>query len=165
MATINVLPGALTPINACNSSFIANNGDMFDGDPTSDVINLKDHDGVLFVINCGTGATGTAKITAESCDDVTPTTATDIAFYYRANTVADTWGAWTLATAGTGFTTAAQADKCYQVLIQGDLLGGGTDHRVRLQMTEVANAAVHGGVVAYMVGPKYAQEVPATVLT
>ena len=151
-------------VNAFNSSFIAANEDIFNGDPASDVINMSEWKDIIFIIQKGAGATGTATVTVESCDDVTPTTSTAVAFRYRSMTLAtDTWGAWTAAAAA-GFTTSAGADDAYEIWISAAELSG-TDKYVRLQLTEVVNNPCDGGVVAVLFNPRYAEDVNATVLT
>jgi len=118
---------------------------------------------VTFVIQKGAGATGTATITVESCDDTTPSTATAIAFKYRVCTSGDTFGAWTAATSA-GFTTTAGADQVYEIsIISANLYS--TDKYVRLQCTEVVNSPCDGGMCAIMTEPRYAEDITSTVLT
>ena len=151
-------------VNCFNSSFVAANEDIFNGDPASDVISMSDWRDIVFYIQKGAGATGTATITVESCDTVVPGTATAIVFKYRIMTTAtDTWGAWTDATVA-GFTTTAGADDAYEIWISSSELSG-TDKYVRMQCTEVADAAVDGGMGAFLVNPRYAEDVNRTVLT
>jgi hypothetical protein len=151
-------------VNCFNSSFVAANEDMWNGDPASDVINMTDWRDCVFYIQKGAGAVGTATITVESCDDVTPTTSTAIVFKYRSMTTAtDTWGAWTNATVA-GFTTTAAADNAYEIWVQAAELSG-TDKYVRMQCTEVDSTAVDGGMGAILINPRYAEDVNRTVLT
>ncbi len=148
-------------LNCADSNFIAANEDMFNGDPATDVLSMKNADEIHFIIAKNAGATGTATITVESCDDVTPSTATAVAFQYRAQTTIDTWGEWQDATSA-GFTTTAGANQMYQVRITQDGLSS-DDAFVRMQMTEVVDSPCDGAVIA-MVVPRFAQEVPQTVL-
>ena len=150
-------------VNAFNSSFIAANEDIFNGDPASDIMNMEEWRDCIFVIQKGAGAAGTATITIESCDTVVPGTATPIIFKYRIMTKAtDTWGAWTDATTA-GFTTTAGADDAYEIWVQAIDLGD--DKYVRMQCTEVADGGCDGGIVAILFNPRYPQSVPGTVLT
>ena len=151
-------------INCFSSGFVAANEDIFNGDPASDVISMTDWRDIVFYIQKGAGATGTATITVESCDTVVPGTATAIVFKYRIMTKAtDTWGAWTEATTA-GFTTTAGADDAYEIWAQAAELSG-TDKYVRMQCTEVADSPCDGGMGAILFNPRYAEDVNRTVLT
>jgi len=151
-------------VNCFNSSFVAANEDIFNGDPASDVISMTDWRDVVFFIQKGAGATGTATITVESCDDVTPSTSTAVVFRYRIMTKAtDTWGAWTDATTA-GFTTTAGADDAYEIWAEASKLSG-TDKYVRMQCTEVVDSPCDGGMGAILVNPRYAEDINRTVLT
>ena len=131
--------------NACPSSIIAANEDIFNGDPASDVVSMAGYYEMLFVIVKNAGATGTAVVTVESCDDVTPTTSTAIPFQYKATTsVGNTEGALTAAAAG-GFTTTAGADQMYVISVLASELQG-EDGFVRLQLTEGVDSPCDGAV-------------------
>jgi hypothetical protein len=137
--------------------------DAFAGTVNTDIVNCESAAGVLFVITKGVGTTGTSTITIDACDDVTPTNSTAVAFRYRISTTPDTWGAWTEATS-TGFTTTAGSNQLYEVFVSASALAEQNYGYVRLTATEVVNAAVLGGVNAFIVQPRY-QPVPATLLT
>jgi hypothetical protein len=151
-------------INCFNSSFVAANEDLFNGDPASDVINMRDWRDIVFYIQKGAGAVGTATITVESCDTVVPGTSTAIVFKYREMTTAtDTWGAWTAATSS-GFTTTAAADNAFEIWVRADGLSG-TDQYVRMQTTELVDSPCDGGMGAILINPRYAEDISRTVLT
>lgn len=128
-------------------------GDIFNGNPASDVIKMSLHDRVTFLITKGAGATGTATVTVESCDDTTPTTATAIPFKYWASTSGDALGDMKTA-AATGFATTAGANQLYAVEVSAAELSG-TDKYVRLQLTEVVNDPCGGAVCAILSGCRY----------
>ncbi|MDY6835500.1 MAG: hypothetical protein SVY53_11945 [Chloroflexota bacterium] len=153
----------LNPYNCCPSALIAANEDIFNGDPASDVISLALYETVLFLIVKNAGATGTATITVESCDDTTPTTTTAIAFMYKACTTGNTWGAATAATTA-GFTTTAGADQCYAIEVSADELSG-TDKYVRLQATEVVDNPCDGAILCILGSPRYAKDVLPAAIT
>lgn len=155
------LMGMLNFFNCCNSSFIAANEDIFAGDPASDVLNLAKYESVIFIISKNAGAQGTATITVESCDDVTPSNTTAVAFHYKVSTSGNTWGATTAATAA-GFTTTAGADQCYVIEISADELSS-TDQFVRLKTTEVANYAVDGAILCVLGRARYPADIPQVV--
>lgn len=152
----------LHPIHCAPSAVIAANEDMFNGDPATDVISMKKNKKVLFLIACSAGATGTATITVESCDDVTPTTATAVPFKYWECTTPDIWSDMKTATAA-GFATTAGADSMYAVEIDASELSG-TDAFVRMQCTELVDSPVDGAIVALAGALRYLHEVKPTVL-
>lgn len=131
-------------------------GDLFNGDPASDVINMENHDRITFFLVKGAGATGTATLTVESCDDTTPTTATAIAFKAWASTSGDALGDMQ-DVAATGLTTTAGANQLYCVEVSAAALSG-TDKYVRLQTTEVVDDPCGGSVMAILSGSRYVDD-------
>jgi hypothetical protein len=138
--------------------------------PASDVYSLRGHGRILFVINYGVGATGTQTFTIEACDDVTPTTATTIPFWYREILTGDTDGAITRAAAA-GFTTTAGSTKV--VLIEASAedvaaaASGAGRGFVRLKQTaEPVNSPCLASVTVLLGGDpnRYAEDVNATVI-
>jgi len=136
--------------------------DMFNGDPASDVISLAKYGKVIFFIVLNAGATGTATITVESCDDVTPSTSTAVAFKYWVCTTPDVWGDMQSATSS-GFATTAGATAMYAIEIDATELSS-TDSFVRMQCTEVVDSPVDGNFMAIAGNPRYAQEVKPTAI-
>jgi hypothetical protein len=150
------------PVHCCKAANIAANEDIFNGDPASDVLDLSKYGNVMFLIVKSTGATGTATVTVESCDDATPSTATAVPFKYWTNTTGDTWSDMKSATAS-GFTTTAGADQMYAIEISAEALST-TDQHVRLQLTEVVDSPCDGAVLAIAGNPRYAGEVKPSAL-
>ena len=144
--------------------------DMFENNITSDIANLSAWEGALFIVTKLAGATGTATATMESCDTVSPGTATAVAFKYRYSTTPDTFTAWADATSS-GVAITAGADEVWEFAIASSELYKGTatapvnDNYVRLKLTETDSTAVDGSVVTILYGPKYGHEIPTTVLT
>lgn len=125
--------------------------DAYESGPNStDVINMQDWRHITFILQEGVGTTGTATITVESCDDVTPTTTTAVAFRYKTMTSGDTEGDTTQATSS-GFGSTAGSDHQYMIEIDATELSG-TDQFVRLKLTELVDAAVLAGVTAILTG-------------
>src|SRR3990167_5105860 len=131
--------------NVAPSAIIAANEDIFAGNPATDVVSMAGYEEMIFIITKNAGATGTATITVESCDDVTPTTATAVAFRSKHTVTGNTELALT-ARAAAGFDTIAGADQVYVISIRADELNG-DDKFVRLKMTEVVNSPVDGAVI------------------
>jgi hypothetical protein len=149
-------------LNVGNSSFIPAQEDIFNGDPATDVVNMKNYGRVVFIIQKGAGATGTATITVQSCDDLVPTTTTAIKFLYRSQTDGETWSEWSEAET-TGFTTTAGANQMYEVAVSARELNG-DDIGVRLKATEVVDSPCDGAILALAVEPRYAETVPKKAL-
>lgn len=150
-------------VNCFNSSFIAANEDIFNGNPAGDIVNMSDWNRATFIIQKGAGATGRATLTVESCDDTTPTTATAVPFKYRSCTTGDTFSAWTQATAS-GFQTTAGANQVYEISVEGKDLSGSNKY-ARLKCTESVDDPCDGGIICILTEPRYSEDVPQTVLT
>jgi hypothetical protein len=136
--------------------------DAFSGTVNSDVVKCLGG-GVLFTIYKGVGATGTATVTVEACDDVTPTNSTAVAFRYRTCTTGDTWGSWTEATA-TGFTTTAGSSQLYQVYVPASELASEGYAYARLASVEVVDNPIVGCILIEVVDLRV-QPQPATMIT
>lgn len=141
--------------------------DIFDGAAgqviTSDVLNMSNWGDCFFIVKKLAGGTGTATVTAESCDNTTPTTNTAIAFEYRAQTTTDTFGAWTAATTS-GVAITAGADELWEFHVaDGDLVEGHS--YLRFVVTETESTAVDGATFCLLTNPRYAKTIPDTVLT
>jgi hypothetical protein len=149
-------------INMVHNTLTAHE-DIFNGTPTTDIVNMDAWTECLWIIEKSAGGTGTAVITVESCDDVSATTATAVAFDYEVMTSGNTWGSRAVATSS-GFTTTAGANQGYKVWIRADELSG-TDKFVRLKATESANDPVDGALITLLLGPKYPQDPPAAAIT
>jgi hypothetical protein len=151
----------LTQMNVYNvapNGVIAANEDIFAGNPATDVVSMANYSEIVFIISKNAGATGTATITVESCDDVTPTTATAVAFKYTATTTGNTVGALTDAAAA-GFATTAGINQVYTVSVRDTGLSG-SNKFVRLQATEVVDSPCDGAIICIGFYPRYPQDVP-----
>ena len=132
------------------------------GPNSTDVINLKDWRHCLFIIQEGVGTTGTATITVESCDNVTPDTTTAVAFRYKIMTSGDTEGDTTQATTA-GFGSTAGSNHQYMIEIDATELSG-TDQFVRLKLTELVDDPVLAGVTAILTGGRQMGDDLATAI-
>ena len=142
----------LQPILAFTSTEVPAAEDVFNGDPTSDVLSMANHRSMMLVITKYAGATGTAVVTVESCDDTTPTTATPVAFRYRVIT-GTTPGAWTAATSA-GFTTTAGANNSFQIAVLSEGLSG-TDKFVRFVCTEGVDSPCDGALQVFAMESRF----------
>lgn len=128
--------------------------DFGDTVQSTDIVNMKNFESVCFLIYKGVGTTGTSTITVEACDDVAPSNATAIPFFYKTMAGSDDVpSALTKATAS-GFATTAGSSQLYAVEVRyGDLAASGRNY-VRLKMTEVVNSPVLGGVAIILGNPR-----------
>lgn len=149
-------------VNAMPSGNQAAYEDLFNGDPSTDIVNLSNYDKATWVIQKAAGATGTATITVESCDDTTPSNTTAIGFDYWVCTSGDTFGDKQTATS-TGFTTTAGANQVYAIEVNSSELDS-TDKYARLTLTEDTNDPVDGTVTCIMSGPRFTHEVMKTAI-
>lgn len=144
------------------SAFNADASDGLAGTQYSDVFNLAKYRKILFVVQKGAGATGTATITVESCDTLVPGTGTAIAYKYKISTTLDTFGVTTAATTA-GFTTTAGADQCYIIEVDASELSG-TNQYVRVKTVEVANSPVDCMILAILGNARIAEDVMDTAI-
>jgi len=149
-------------VNAMPSASQAAYEDLFNGSPNTDIVNLGKYEQCLWVIQKAAGSTGVARISVESCDDVTPSTATTVAFNYWTCTSGDTWSDMQTATAY-GFTTTAGSDQIYAIEIDSSRLSG-TDKYARLATDETTDDPVDGTIVCILGGGKIIQEVKPTAI-
>lgn len=137
--------------------------DAFAGTKYTDIINMKNYEHISFIIQCGVGATGTATVTVEACDDVVPSNTEAIPFVYQECVSGDTFGAITKATTA-GFTTSAASNKMYKIDVDAEALASSGYGYIRLKSVEVADDPVLGGVLAILTEAKYEQEIPDTAI-
>lgn len=127
--------------------------DRYNANPATNEVNLKNFQGVTFVVSEGAGGTGTATITVEECADAAGASPVAIAFNYQLQTVLGTILA-PVAAAAAGYLTIAGADKMIFVHVNADQLSAGKTF-VRLKLTETVNDPVAAGVIAVLWGPRY----------
>lgn len=133
-------------------------------------VNMKGYSKAVFIVHHGVGATGTATITvlagdvAQAAGTTVMTNSTAIPFKYKAITSGDTEGAYTAATTS-GFTTTAGSSQLYIIEVDAEEMGDTGYNYLQMKFAEVVNSPVLGGVIIGLHGPRYAQDVPATVIT
>jgi len=147
------------PIHIAPSGTIAANEDIFNGDPESDVISLKQAHGAVFTIVTNTNAGGTATVLVYSCDDTTPTNTTPIAFRYRWIESPDTLHPVSDATS-TGFLTSTGADMIYQIEVDAADVTSGYEY-LQLHCKEKDNNAVDGAIFGQLVNLRYKEDLLA----
>jgi len=120
--------------------------DAFSGTVYSDIVDMKDHREIIFVIYKGVGTTGTSTITVEASDDNAGSNVSAVPFWYRAITTGDTHGTLTAATTA-GFATTAGSSQLYIIgVTQEQAISSGYRY-VRLKAVEVVDSPVLGGIL------------------
>lgn len=139
--------------------------DFAGADPTyTDVLNMRDHESVLFIVMLGvhTGGTGTVKFTVNACDDVVPTNETAVPFRYRVTVAGSNPGAITATTASTGVTSAVTDHQIIEIEVLAEDVGATGKSFLRLKHDEVVNDPIVGAVAVWMGNPKFAGASAAT---
>lgn len=126
--------------------------DRFNTDPDTAPVLCENFGKVLFILLKGAGATGTATVIAKAASDASKTGAEAIPFKYK-TIDSDTVGALTAGTTS-GITAGAGANLAIGVEVDVRDCPDGKNY-VYLDLTEVANDPVTGGVVAILHSPRY----------
>ena len=142
---------------------VADLDDILDGGFSSDVVNLSNYDRATFIFQKGAGLTGTAKIQICSCDDVTPSTTTAIAFDSWTCTTGDTWGDKVTIVAA-GFTTTAGANQIYAFEVNAAELSS-TDQYLQFVGVPVTDDPVSASLTCILSNARYMHEVKQTAIT
>jgi hypothetical protein len=137
--------------------------DAFSGTVYSDIISMRNHKTIEFIIYKGVGATGTSAITVEASDDVSGSNVSAVEFFYQAITSGDTHGAFTAATTS-GFTTTAGSSQLYRIAVNADVLGASGYEFVRLKAVESVDSPVLGGILAILSDSKDERPIRATAI-
>jgi hypothetical protein len=145
------------------SGFNADMSDGLSGTQYTDVVNMAKYRSVLFVIQKGAGAVGTATITVESVSTAGAGATQAIAYRYKTGTTLDALSDWT-AVASTGFTTTAGADQVYLIEVDGSD-SYSTYNYVRMKTVEVAATAVDCTILIIMGQARQMLENPITAIT
>ena len=134
--------------------------DVFGADGVgSDVFSMRKHNRIVFVVHWGVGATGVNKFTVEACDDVTPTNVTAIPFWYRTLTGGAAPGAVTYqGTAATGVSNTAGSNQVILIETTAELVQKTGYNFVRLFADETTDSPVLGGVLAFLLEPRFAED-------
>jgi hypothetical protein len=130
--------------------------DAFAGTVYSDIVDISEHNRVMFIVYSGVGTTGTSTLTVESSDDTSGTNVTAIPFYYRQYTVgaSDVEGAITRATSS-GFLTTAGSGRLICVEVRADEAAATGRKYIRLKAVEGTDSAVLGGILVVLGEPRY----------
>ena len=137
--------------------------DAFAGTVYSDIVTMKNHGHVTFIIHAGVGATGTSTITVEACDDVSGSNVSAVPFHYREYTTGDTPGVLTAAAAA-GFVTTAGSSKLIVLEVESSALGASGYGYIRIKAVESVDSPVLGGILIILSEPRYALNVQATAI-
>ena len=131
--------------------------DFAAGDVGSDIVNMKDHNRIVFVAHWGVGATGIVKFTVQACSNLSASATTAIAFKYRTLTAEAAPGAVTDATASTGYSNSAGSNQVILVEVTAAAVNATGYQYVRLYCDETTDSPLLGGVLAIMLEPRFAE--------
>jgi hypothetical protein len=134
----------------------------FAGTVYSTVVNMANAARAEFTIIKGVGATGTATITMEACDDKSGTNPVAIPFYYQPYIGADDVPTAVVAATAAGFTTTAGSNQRYEIQVDAQRMGN--KGWLRLKSVEVAASAVLGMIDIELEGLRQATEIPVTAI-
>src|SRR3990167_5024801 len=159
----------MAKLNFGNTHFVrgmAYSADVFAGTVYSDVVSMKNHHQVAFIINQELGSTGTSTITVQACDDVVPTTRSAIPFHVQKYLAASDVPGAVVSVAAAGFVTTAEATAAiYVIMVDAAELAASGYGYVQMKAVEVVNDPVAASVIIALDQPRYNDEVTTTVIT
>lgn len=128
--------------------------DAFASTVTTDIVSMKHHNRVKFIVHWGVGATGTSTFTVEACDDVAASNTSAVAFHYRVTVGAAAPGAITAATSA-GFLSTAGSNQIIEIEVPAENLAASGFSYVRLKAVEGTASPRLGGILIQMLEPAY----------
>jgi hypothetical protein len=144
---------------------LAYSADVFAGTVYTDVVSVKNHHEVDFIVNVELGSTGTSTITVQACDDVVPTSTSTIPFYVQKYTGSDDVPGEVTAVAAAGFVTTAGAQaQLYRIVVNTSELAASGYGYVRLKAVEVVNDPVAGSILIELCQARYKREIPDSAI-
>lgn len=145
--------------------------DAWNGDVTSDIINMENYNKCTFIIATGASAASTDGVVTVNAGTTTPATA--ITFKYRTqiaaavpNAGSDVPSALTAATTSGFAMTASKAGGVYIIEVDAAVVaaaGTAYDH-VSCTVTENSAGAQTGCIIAILSEPRYPQAILATAI-
>lgn len=137
--------------------------DFANTDPFTDIVSMKNHNRVRFIVFWGVGATGVVKFTVEASDDVSASNVAKIPFYYQIN-ANGTQGAKTLAVAADGVSNVAGSNQIIVIETTAEHLAATGYGFVRLSIDETTDSPLLGGVAIELSEPRNSADTPTTAL-
>lgn len=138
--------------------------DAFAGTVYTDIVSMKHHNRVKFLVHWGVGATGTSTFTVEASDDVSASNVSAVAFHYRITVATAAPGAITAATSS-GFLSTAGSNQIIEIEVPAENLAASGYSYVRLKAVEGTASARLGGVIIQMLEPAYPAAVQGSSVT
>lgn len=136
--------------------------DAFAGTVFSDVIKVSDYHVARFTLYKGVGATGTSTLTFEACDDAAGNNPVAVPFAYQKYDNADDVPDDVAQATTAGFTTTAGSNHLYACEVETQRMG---DKKwLRMKAVEVVDSPVLGGIMATLLHPRFARNVPSTAI-
>lgn len=130
--------------------------DIFNGNPVSDVVSLKNFKKALFLFSHSGGTTGTGNLKIQAVDNAAGSNAANVPFRYAKKTTgaSDVWTAPALAVAADGVTTVAAEATIYALEVNADDLPEAQSY-VQCKLTEVVNDPVIGDLKIILCEPRF----------
>jgi hypothetical protein len=136
--------------------------DAMDTTQYTDVVKMAGHSVCRFIVYKGVGATGTATVTIEACDNANGDNPVAVPFSYQAYAGADDVPAAVVKAAAAGFALTAGSSQLYDCQVDSQVLSGKA--WVRMKFAEVVNSPVLAGVMIELINARYATEIPDTAI-
>lgn len=138
--------------------------DLFNGNPTSDVISLENFEKAVFILQ-SKSSTGTANIKVQAVSSAAGSDAENVPFYWSKKTTggSDVWTAPALAVAADGIATIAGEDTIHVIEVDGRQLPDDMKY-VQLKLTEVVNDPVAGGLTILLMNGRYGSPFPVAIV-
>lgn len=122
----------------------------------SDIVNMKDHNRIVFKVYWGVGATGINTFTVQACSNLSASATTAIAFKYRTQVMGAAPGAVTDATSA-GFSNTAGSNQTLLLEVTAAAVNATGYQYVRVYADETTDSPLLGGIDAIMVEPRFAE--------
>lgn len=141
--------------------------DFAAGGTVSDVVSLKRHNRVRFIVFWGVGTTGTITLTVLACDDVVPSNTTAVPFWYQINNAGVQGDVTYQGTPATGVVNIAGSNQIMVVETTAALIGAAAAGRsyAQLNVAETTNDPLLGGILVELLEPRHADGDPQSALT
>ncbi len=131
--------------------------DAFAGTVYSDIVSMKNHGKVVFIVFTGLGATGTSTFTVQACDDTSASNTSAVAFHYKSCDNTDVPGAITAATTS-GFANTGGSNRIHLIEVDAEALLASGYSYIRLKAVEATDAEVLGGILVLLLEPRSTED-------
>jgi len=128
--------------------------DYFASSAEGDYVSLAEYNHATFIVQHGTGTTGTAALTINKASSATGENETAISFLYKKTSATTAMDTWSDVASATSVTTATGSSLMY--MLEVDAAGLGDYYFVNLVATEDSDAPQDGGCLCILSEPRFA---------